>query len=271
MSKRSNELYLALAVALLITVFYLAAIQNGVPRPSGPVGHALGIVGFLLMLGAETLYSWRKQQRGAGRGRISTWLQVHIFIGLIGPFLVLLHSAWRLNGLAGGVMVLTMLMVASGFLCSYVYTALPHTIDGSELALRDLEAQIAAANSQLQGWTAGHAKTVANLGERLAALTVQAGRSDELMVLGRSLLRWGYQRQLRQALERVDPADRPQARELGQMLEQRYRLQVQADSLVAARALLGRSRKIHVVIGVVLFALAFIHIGAALYYATFAH
>ena len=271
MSKRSTELYFALAVALLITVLYLAAAQNGVPRSSGLLGHALGIAGFLLMLGAETLYSWRKQMRGAGRGRISTWLQAHIFIGLVGPFLVLLHSAWRLNGLAGGVMILTMLMVASGFLCSYIYSALPHTVDGSELALRDLETQIAAANSQLQGWTAGHPKAVATLGERLAALTVQAGRNDEFMVLGRSLLRWGYHRQLQQALERVDAADQPQARELGRLLERRYRLQTQADSLVAARSLLGRSRKIHVVIGVVLFALAFVHIGVALYYATFAH
>jgi hypothetical protein len=260
-----------LAVALLISVLYLAAAQNGVPPPGGPVGHALGIVGFVLMLGAETLYSWRKGQRGAGRGRISTWLGVHIFIGLIGPFLVLLHSAWRLNGLAGGVMILTMLMVASGFLCSYVYTAMPHTIDGADVELSDLEQQIAAANADLQNWKAGQPKTVASLGERMAALTVQTGRSDEFMVLGRSLLRWGYQRQLRQALGRVAAADQPQARALGSLLERRYRLQLQADSLAAARSLLGRSRQIHVLIGVVLFALAFVHIGVALYYATFAH
>ena len=68
MPKRSNELYYALAAALLIGVVYVVAAQNGVPRSSELAGHGLGIAGFILMLGAETLYSWRKQRRGARWG-----------------------------------------------------------------------------------------------------------------------------------------------------------------------------------------------------------
>jgi hypothetical protein len=101
---------------------------------------------------------------------MSTWLQAHVFFGLVGPFMVLLHSAWRLHGLAGLLMLVTMLMVASGFLCRYVYTAVPRTVDGAELTLRDLEAQVTAAHSQVQEWRMGHPAAVALLGDRLVAL-----------------------------------------------------------------------------------------------------
>ena len=151
------------------------------------------------MLGAEVLYTWRKQMRGAGRGKLRTWLQAHIFIGLVGPYLVLLHSAWRLNGLAGAVMLLTMAMVASGFLVSYIYPALPRTVEGAELTLPELaEPRSRPPHTELQVWMAANPVAVAALGQRLEALTEPAPGGGALTVLGRALLRWDYQRQLRQ-------------------------------------------------------------------------
>jgi hypothetical protein len=167
-------------------------------------------------------------------------------------------------------MVLTMLMVASGFLCSYIYTAVPRTVDGAEVTRRELEAQIAALNTQIQQWTAGRPAAVASLAERLAALTGAAQEGGSASVLGHALLRWGYHLQLRRELQLLDATSQTQARQLAQLLNRRYRLDLQARSLAAARRLLGYSRTIHILFGVVLFALAFVHIGAALYYATFA-
>ena len=73
----------------------------GVPAAGGLVGHSLGIVGFVLMLMTETLYSLRKRAMRRPRGSMRAWLQVHIFTGIVGPYLVFLHSAWSFNGLAG--------------------------------------------------------------------------------------------------------------------------------------------------------------------------
>lgn len=271
MSAISTELRIALVTAFLVTVIYLNIVQNGVPGSSSQLGHGLGIVGFTLMLGAEVLYSWRKMQKGARYGKIRTWLQGHIIIGLIGPYLVLLHSAWQLNGLAGTVMLLTILMVASGFLCNYIYPALPRNVDGAELTLPEIEAQIADANAKLQAWEAEHPTAVTTLGQRLATLTETLPGGDAMTVLGRTFLRWSYQRQLRLELQRLEQAGVKQARELGQLLNRRYLLETQIHSLAAARKVLGQTRMIHIVLGGVLFALAFVHIGVALYYATFAH
>jgi hypothetical protein len=270
-SKGSTELYVSLATALLVTVFYLAMAQDGVPASSSLAGYGFGVVGFLLMLGAEVLYTWRKQKRGAGWGKLRTWLQAHIFLGLIGPYLVLLHSAWRLNGLAGVTMLLAMAMVASGFLVSYIYPALPRTNEGVELTLPELEVQIEGAHQALQAWAAGHPEAGAVLGRRLAALAQPPPSGGTLSVLGRVLLRWDHQRQIRRELDSLHGLGAAQARELGQLLDRRYWLETQAHSLAAARRLLGQSRAIHIVLGVVLFALAFVHIGVALYYATLAH
>ena len=46
------------------------------------------------------LYSLRKRLPNFHWGRMSTWLQVHVVTGLVGAYLVLLHAAWKFNGLA---------------------------------------------------------------------------------------------------------------------------------------------------------------------------
>jgi hypothetical protein len=269
---RSNELYFALESVLLVTVLYVWIAQSGIPRPDGWLGHGLGVLGFLLMLSTEILYSLRKRAEGVAWGRMSTWLQVHVFTGLFGSFLVLLHSSWRLNGLAGVIMLLTMVIVASGFVGRYIYTAVPHAADGAELSLRDVEAQIAAANDDVQAWAASHPDAAATLGERLTILIAeQALGGGAATVLGRTLLHWRHQRRLRTELRELNTAgQRRAALELQGLLDRRYRLQVQARSLPAARRLLALWRPSHVELGVALFTLTFIHIGVALYFATLA-
>jgi hypothetical protein len=270
LSKHNRELYLALVTALLLGAAYIVIAQEGVPRSSGWLGHSLGIIGFVMMLGAEVLYSWRKQKRGARWGKINTWLQAHIYLGLVGPFLVLLHSAWRLNGVAGATMVLTILMVITGFLCSYIYTAVPRTADGAELALREVESTIATTSAELQQWTAAQSPHVAAQVEQLTRRSNEQAGGGMMGVMGRGLRHWRFRWQLRRALRHLDNVNQQQLRELAALLDRRYRLVAQAQTLATTRKLLGQSWTLHIVLGVMLFALAFVHIGAALYYATFA-
>lgn len=64
---------------------------------------------------------------------MSTWLQMHIFTGLVGPYMVLLHTSWKFNGLAGVVTLLTVIIVLSGFVGRYIFTRIPRTLDGLEI------------------------------------------------------------------------------------------------------------------------------------------
>jgi hypothetical protein len=256
------ELLWALFAILVITIGYLYLARDGVPRSSSLLGHALGMVGFLLMLATETLYSLRKRAPGFSFGRMSTWLQIHIVSGIVGSYLVLLHSGWKFNGLAGLVMLLTLLIVVSGFVGRYIYTAVPRTLDGVEIALQDLEQQLAAADKQLQA--AGIDRRAA----QALALTAEAPQRGWMTVLGRGWLRWRMQRRLRGALRQLRSVDRAQAAQLQGLLAERYRLQMQINSLAVARRLLALWHVVHIPLGAVLFTLAFLHIGGALYYAT---
>ena len=142
---RGKELWLAALAAILISAMYGAVVMltKEIPPAADLFGHSLGILGFILMLMTELLYSLRKRSRSARWGRMSSWLEFHIFTGLVGPFMVLLHTSWKFNGLAGITTLFTVIIVISGFVGRYIYTRVPRTTDGmiiegtlSEAALR---------------------------------------------------------------------------------------------------------------------------------------
>jgi hypothetical protein len=150
--QRNRELWLALVAVAAITGLYAASVGRiGVPAASGFLGHSLGVLGFALMLATETLYSLRKRAIRKPWGTMRSWLQSHIFTGIVGPYLVLLHSAWSFRGLAGVVMLLTVVVVLSGFVGRYIYTAVPRTADGVMLEAQALQLQLAEARRQAEG------------------------------------------------------------------------------------------------------------------------
>jgi len=134
--KRSQELWYALIAMVAITALYVVAYLqvSAFPAASGIVGHGIGILGFILMLMTATLYSIRKLQTAARWGSMESWLRFHMVTGLVGPYMVLLHTAMRFQGLAGLAMLLTVIVVVSGLIGRYIYTAVPRSIDGAEAA-----------------------------------------------------------------------------------------------------------------------------------------
>jgi hypothetical protein len=265
--RKTYELYFALAGVISVTLVYLPFTWNGLPRASGLVGHGIGILGFILMLATETMYSLRKRMRGQTLGRMSTWLQFHIVTGIVGPYMVLLHTSWKFSGLAGVVMLLTIIIVVSGFIGRYIYTAIPRTADGAEVALDDLQAQIAEADARLLTWSSNRSVAVGALASRWAAVP-EGPQGGARLVLGRTFSHLVYQLQLLRETRRLDAEGRRQAAQLRRLVEERRRLQRQIQSLATARRLLAIWHTIPIPLGVALFTMAFIHIGAAIYLAT---
>jgi hypothetical protein len=147
--RRHQEIWIALAVIVAVTAIYLVAYQQTsvLPRASGLVGHGIGVLGFVLMLMTETLYSIRKQLPGASWGSMASWLRFHIVTGLVGPYMVLLHTAMSFRGLAGVSMLLTVAVVISGVVGRYLYTAVPRVPDVAEPEPRVPEGTAPAADS----------------------------------------------------------------------------------------------------------------------------
>ena len=135
MLRGNRELWLAFFAMIAVTGLYglVVFLTRKVPPASELFGHGIGIVGFLFMLMTETLYSLRKRSRSFKWGRMSAWLQFHIFTGLVGPYMVLLHTAWKFNGIAGVTTLFTVIIVLSGFIGRYIFTRIPRSLDGLEI------------------------------------------------------------------------------------------------------------------------------------------
>jgi cytochrome b561 len=108
----------------VVTAGYAAVCYWGaaLPAASSFVGHSIGVAGFVFMLMTETLYSIRKRLTVARWGSMAAWLRSHVVMGLVGPYMVFLHAAMRFQGLAGVLMLLTGVVVASGLVGRYLYT-----------------------------------------------------------------------------------------------------------------------------------------------------
>lgn len=133
MFRRAAELWYSLAAIVAITGLYALAYQQQgrFPVASSLVGHGIGIAGFVLMLMAASLYTIRKRLTDARWGSMAASLRFHMVAGLVGPYMVLLHTSIRFRGLAGVTMVLTVVVVVSGVFGRYVYTAVPRLIEGA--------------------------------------------------------------------------------------------------------------------------------------------
>ncbi len=174
--RRSNlELWLAVLFCGLAALGYLWVVDAGerIPPAGELLGHGIGVLGFVLMLMTETLYSFRKRSRRAHWGRMSNWLSFHIFTGITGPFMVLLHTSWKFNGLAGVVTLMMLVVVASGVFGRYLYTAIPRTADGNEAQREIVEANIRALEKELQRNNQLHSKALNRLEKRQRELSRQ--------------------------------------------------------------------------------------------------
>jgi hypothetical protein len=108
-------------------------------KAGGTIGHTLGTVGaamMVLMLG----YTLRKRVGLLRRaGPLSRWLDVHIYLGVFGPLLVVLHSTFKVSGLVAFSFWSMVLVALSGVLGRYLYLQIPRTRAGEEIALAELE------------------------------------------------------------------------------------------------------------------------------------
>jgi len=149
---------MAALAAVLISGVYGATVflTREIPPAADLFGHSLGILGFILMLMTETLYSLRKRSRSAKWGRMSSWLEFHIFTGLVGPFMALLHTSWKFNGLAGAITLFTVVIVISGFVGRYIYTRVPRTLEGTEIAGTLSEAALRQTRRLMALWHTIH-------------------------------------------------------------------------------------------------------------------
>jgi hypothetical protein len=266
-SLRDNfEITLSFVVVVFLGVVYVVYALVSVPSGGHPFGHFLGILGSVLMVVTELAYSARKRSALFRFGQVRHWLSFHIFTGIVGPALVFWHTALEFRGLAGLATVLAGLVVASGFLGRYIYTAVPRTLAGAEVDRRQLEAEARRLQEELAAWSADKSAQVQALVRTESSLPAESAELSGWGVLLRRIDEWREERRLQGALQQLDRQERARVSEIERLLRRQHLLVRQIESLQTVRRLMGLWHTAHVPLGLTLFTAMVIHVVATIYF-----
>ncbi|MBL7959580.1 hypothetical protein JNL27_05005 [bacterium] len=113
---------------------------HDVLSPTGFWGHGMGFIGTFLIVFGVSMYSLRKRWGVlAGFGLIKHVLEFHIFLCLLGPALILYHTAFKFGGIVAVSFWSMVCVVASGVLGRYIYLQIPKSLSGKDLTAGELQ------------------------------------------------------------------------------------------------------------------------------------
>lgn len=210
MGRLWHSLYLLSLVSITIFVFvfllvygadyYLTDIgerhfheQDALLRPTGFIGHGLGIIGATLMVIGVFGYMARKRFRFLSRlGVIKHWLEFHIFLCSLGPIMVLFHTSFKFGGIVAVSFWSMVAVVVSGVIGRVIYLQIPRTIEGREMSLKELNKMETELWIQISD---GDDALSAGLQKLNVALKTQSSRQDD-NYLKRLIKRLKFERSL---------------------------------------------------------------------------
>jgi len=224
--------------------------------------HFLGILGTLLIFGAEILYTARRKKQ-IKFGRPRKWLQAHIAIGIAGPVLILFHADFNFYQFSGIALFLTLLVATSGFFGRYIYRLIPRTIKGSKQSLDDIRVKQKQITEQLKEVLNKKAPDI-----DLSSFWREDYKSkgDFLLlfevVLKSYIKRFSFKKRLR----RTSAINRQEYRRLSSLFFQITALEKQIRLFKSAKNLLKLWKVLHVPLTIMLFMAIDIHIISIFYF-----
>lgn len=157
MTKTGHKIYVAIMVIIVIFVllylsyfgfdYYNTSLEerfyqpdHKLLKPSGILGHGLGILGTLFMIIGVSTYMARKRFRSWSRlGKLKYWLEFHIFLCTLGPIMVLFHTSFKFGGIVSISFWSMVAVFLSGIIGRFIYIQIPRTIEGRELSLDEIQ------------------------------------------------------------------------------------------------------------------------------------
>ena len=127
-------------IAAAFWVHYASSVNKLFFKPGTGLGWYLGLVGGVMML-VMLVYPVRKHAKFAREwGAVRYWFKAHMWLGIVGPVLVLFHSTFHLKSLNASVAMYAMLLVAgSGLIGRFFYKHIHHGLYGRKATLDELQ------------------------------------------------------------------------------------------------------------------------------------
>ncbi len=244
---KERERLVATGLVVLLLVLWLGFLLHRDPRFAGGAwGGVLAVTGSALMLVPLAYLVVKRvpplKRRATARVSMRTLLAWHIYAGILGPILVILHTGHKFDSPLGvALTAMTLVAVASGFVGRYLMSMFAEDIRQKKEMLTRLE----SAYRETAGELAAHPEAV-------AVLRPWSGF-------------WG---RLAASLFRSAPTAGPtpapvRALELAESIAD---LEYAIKTHETFRWLFGRWLRVHIVISFVLYAVLALHVWAAIHY-----
>jgi hypothetical protein len=184
MSKFTHTVFIALLTAIVfITLvfllnrgfsYYILSQEDRVYhdshqmlKPSGIMGHGLGIFGSLLIIIGVVSYMARKRYRWMSRmGLLKHWLEFHIFLCTLGPIMILFHTSFKFGGIVAVSFWSMVAVFLSGIAGRFIYLQIPRSKEGRELSLNEVR--------EMKTDVAGYVRNSFGIDENSAAIIADA-------------------------------------------------------------------------------------------------
>jgi len=134
-----RDMLLVVSLAGLVLLAWQIG-EEGWVRPQERLGYWVGVAGASMML-LLFLYPLRKYAGWMRRlGNVKGWFWFHLLMGVFGPWLILVHAAFRTGSLNATVALYSMaIVVASGVVGRFLYVRLNSRIEDAWAALQAVQ------------------------------------------------------------------------------------------------------------------------------------
>jgi len=236
-------------------------------RPAGQIGHGLGIIGSAMMVLMLTYTLRKRLRRWQKLGALSVWLNIHIYFGIIGPLLVILHTSFKVQGLVA-VSFWSMIVVAlSGILGRYLYLQIPRNIEGGELSIKEIDE---IRNQDVLNWQAVYKLTESHLRLLQELINTQQPSKAGIFSTMFEPLRddlWGARRLKRKISKLLAEWNLPSSmkKQLWRSIRQKAKLERRVRYLTQMQRLFHYWHVIHKPFAIIMYLIMVIHIGVAIW------
>jgi hypothetical protein len=136
-----------LAIALALAAWFV--ITERPYKAGSDIGYYMGLVGGSMML-ILLLYPLRKHMKPFQKlGALRHWFALHMALGILGPTLVIFHTAFELGSLNSKIAFLSMMLVAgSGIIGRFIYVRIHHGLYGRAATLEEQRAHLAHSEEE---------------------------------------------------------------------------------------------------------------------------
>lgn len=240
---KERQRIIVTAVLCVLLLAWLGFLLHRSPRfPGSGIGAMFGIAGAVLMV-VPLAYTVVKRipflnARITPRVSMQGWLGLHVYAGILGPLLAIVHTGHKFDSWLGIMLTAVMLLVVvSGFTVRYLLTYVGHEIKDKLVLLQTARGDLDSAWGVLEN----------------APAEMRPYPATPVLVAGFASLGFAL------------PSSGP-AHEVTRIADSVADLEYAVRMHEVLKSWFGRSLKLHIVLSVILYVLLAMHIGSGLYF-----